>query len=110
MAIVAKPTLEKDSGTRAVRPSGELSLRRIRGGSSPIKVVLEGHILKAGPYKRIDGAVLGCQEDDVRDAACSIARCWIANGMEEKARALMKTYGLNDDDIRSSSLPPEPKK
>ncbi len=97
--------IEKDSG--AERPSGELMVRRVRGGSSPMKVVIEGHIMRAGPDKRIEN-ILGCDDFDIRDAACSLARCWMANGYEEKARALMKTYGLNDSDVRSSSLPPAP--
>lgn len=106
MASMAK-TSEAPVGkaSEAERPSGELALRRVRGGSSPMKVVLESQIMRAGPDRKIENA-LGCEDFDIRDAACSLARCWMANGMEEKARVLMKTYGLDDSDVGPSSLPP----
>lgn len=106
MAVMTKPTeAPVGKASEAERPSGELALRRVRGGSSPMKVVIEGQIMRAGPGKKIDN-ILGCDDFDIRDAACSLARCWMANGMEEKARMLMKTYGLDDCDVRPSSLPP----
>jgi len=113
MATVSKSAetpVEKASGAEVIRPSGELCLRRLAGGGSSMKVVLEAAIMRYGPNRRIENT-FGCEEDEIRGAARSIARCWMAHGMMEKADALIKTYGLDAEDVaRSSSLPPEPKK
>ncbi|NYZ60223.1 hypothetical protein H0O01_00830 [Candidatus Micrarchaeota archaeon] len=113
MASVTKPAetpVGKASGAEVIRPSGELCLRRISGGGSSMKVVLEAAIMRYGPNRRIENT-FGCEEDEIRDAARSVAKCWIANGLKEKALALIKTYGLDAEEVaRSSSLPPQPKK
>ncbi|HNT60728.1 MAG TPA: hypothetical protein PKJ97_01995 [Candidatus Bilamarchaeaceae archaeon] len=80
-------------------------LRRILEGGSSMRMALEAWIMRAGPERRIENT-LGCDEEEVTNAARSVARCWMANGMEDKARKLIETYGLDLEEIRRSSILP----
>lgn len=74
-----------------------------------MRMALQAWIIKAGPERRIKDT-LGCGEEEITSAARSVAKCWMANGMEEEAKKLIETYGLDENEVRSSSLPPAPVK
>ncbi|MCX6768707.1 MAG: hypothetical protein NTY83_02610 [Candidatus Micrarchaeota archaeon] len=93
-----------------IRAAGERHLPKLGVGSCPMKVVLEAWIIRYGPHRRIR-TTDGSGNEEIMDAARSLARCWMANGMREKAEALIKTYGLDAEEVaRASSMPPQPRK
>ena len=115
MAIASKSAetpAGKESGAEAIRASGEAHRPRLTGGTCPMRVAVEGWILRYGPDQRVvatDGSEE--TEKEIKAAAFSIAHNLMVHGFEEKARAFIETYGLSADEVaRSSSLPPEPKK